>query len=171
MDHFARPDDELAMAQVRGELTRNFQGYSTHGNCDIIGMGISAISKIGDCYAQNVHGISDYESRLISSTIPIYRGYKLDNDDLLRQYIITQLICHLALNFSDVEEKYLVDFSEYFYNELQALNIMQDDGLLSMDVEGITISPAGRLLARNICMVFDKYLRQSEASQVFSKAI
>ncbi len=171
MDHFARPDDELAIAQAQGKLTRNFQGYSTHGDCDIVGMGISAISKIGDCYAQNIHAIPKYESCINSGTIPICRGFKLDNDDLLRQYIITQLICHLSLNFSDVEEKYLVDFSEYFYNELQALKIMQDDGLLSIDVEGITISPAGRLLVRNICMVFDKYLSHAKASQVFSKAI
>jgi oxygen-independent coproporphyrinogen III oxidase len=171
MDHFAKPDDELAIAQQQGKLTRNFQGYSTHGDCDIVGMGITAISKIGNCYAQNRPDIPEYERCIDSGTIPIYRGYKLDNDDLLRQYVITQLICNFKLVFSDVEDKCMIDFTEYFYNELQAIKIMQDDGLLIMDIEGITISPAGRLLVRNICMVFDKYLRQSEASRSFSKAI
>jgi len=154
MDHFAKPNDELAIAQTKGKLTRNFQGYSTHGDCDIVGMGISAISKIGDCYTQNFHAIP-----------------KLDNDDLLRQYIITQLISHLTLKFSDLEERFKVDPIEYFYNELQALKNMQHDGLLVLDIEGITISPPGRLLVRNICMVFDKYLRQSSQQQSFSKTI
>jgi oxygen-independent coproporphyrinogen-3 oxidase len=171
MDHFAKPDDELAVAQARGELTRNFQGYSTHGDCDIVGMGISAVSKIGDCYAQNYHAIPEYEKSINSDTIPIFRGYKLDNDDLLRQYIITQLICHFSLKFSDVEEKYMVDPSEYFYNELQALKNMQNDGLLIVDIEGIKISVAGRLLVRNICMVFDKYLHPAVTEQSFSKTI
>ncbi|MFT7461648.1 MAG: oxygen-independent coproporphyrinogen-3 oxidase, partial [Planctomycetota bacterium] len=167
----AKPDDELAIAQQQGGLTRNFQGYSTRGECDIVSMGISAISKIGDCYAQNYHDIPEYEKSINSGTIPIFRGYKLDNDDLLRQYIITQLICHFTLEFSDVEERYLIDFNEYFYNELQALRSMQNDGLLTIGMERITISPAGRLLIRNICMVFDKYLRQSGVNQLFSKAI
>jgi oxygen-independent coproporphyrinogen III oxidase len=171
MDHFAKPDDELAIAQDKGELTRNFQGYSTHGDCDIVGMGISAVSKIGDCYAQNFHAIPEYEKSIKSGTIPIFRGYKLDNDDLLRQYIITQLICHLSLKFSELEERYMIDPTEYFYNELQALKNMQDDGLLVLDIEGITILPPGRLLVRNICMVFDKYLRQSTQEQSFSKTI
>ncbi len=171
MDHFAKPDDELTIAQQKGKLTRNFQGYSTHGDCDVIGMGISAISKTGNCYAQNYHSIADYERSINADTIPIFRGYKLDNDDLFRQYIITQLICHFSLKFSDVDDRYLIDFQEYFYNEIQALKMMQNDGLLTMDLEGIKISAAGRLLVRNICMVFDKYLRQSTANQSFSKAI
>ena len=171
MDHFAKPDDELTIAQDKGKLTRNFQGYSTHGDCDIVGMGISAVSKIGDCYAQNFHAIPEYEKSIKAGTIPIFRGYKLDNDDLLRQYIITQLICHLSLNFSELEERYMIDPTEYFYNELQALKNMQNDGLLVLDIEGITILPPGRLLVRNICMVFDKYLRQSTQEQSFSKTI
>lgn len=171
MDHFAKPDDELAIAQQQGGLTRNFQGYSTRGECDIVSMGISAISKIGDCYAQNYHGIPEYEKSINADTIPIFRGYKLDNDDLLRQHIITQLICHFSLDFADVEDRFRIDFPEYFYNELQSLKIMRNDGLLTMNADGIKISPAGRLLIRNICMVFDKYLRHADANQTFSKAI
>jgi oxygen-independent coproporphyrinogen-3 oxidase len=171
MDHFAKPEDELAVAQEQGKLTRNFQGYSTHGDCDIVGMGISAVSKIGDCYTQNYHAIPEYEKSINADTIPIFRGYKLDNDDLLRQYIITQLICHLSLKFSDIEHKFMIDSTEYFYNELQTLKTMQNDGLLEIDISGIRISPSGRLLVRNICMVFDKYIRQSEKEQTFSKTI
>ncbi len=171
MDHFALPDDELAIAQLEGGLTRNFQGYSTRGECDMVSMGISAISKIGDCYAQNYHDIPNYEKAICAGVIPVCRGYKLDNDDLLRRYVITQLICHFCLDFPDVEDKFRIDFPEYFYNEIQALKVMQNDGLLDLTPERITISPSGRLLVRNICMVFDKYLRHSEADRTFSKAI
>ncbi|MFQ5659647.1 MAG: oxygen-independent coproporphyrinogen III oxidase [Gammaproteobacteria bacterium] len=171
MDHFAKPDDELALAQQNGTLYRNFQGYSTHADCDLVGMGITAISKIGDCYAQNVHSIDDYGKYIGEGTIPINRGIKLDSDDLLRRDVITQLICHFKLEFGVIEDKYRINFTDYFYNELQALKVMQEDGLLTMDMEWIRISPAGRLLIRNICAVFDKYLRQAQSEQIFSRVI
>ena len=171
MDHFAKPDNELTIAQRDGELTRNFQGYSTHGDCDIIGMGITAISRIGDSYAQNVTTLEEYDSLISNGRIPVYRGIKLDSDDLLRRDVITQLICHFQLEFADIEEKHRIDFNDYFYNEIQTLKIMEHDGLLSLDPEKITISLQGRLLIRNICMVFDKYLRQAQSEQVFSRVI
>lgn len=171
MDHFARPDDELALAQKQGTLTRNFQGYSTHANCDIIGMGISAISKVGDCYSQNVYEISDYEKLVTAGRIPVYRGLKLDGDDLLRRDVITQLICHFNLEFEQIETRHRINFNDYFYNEISILKGMERDGLLSIDAERIRVSPAGCLLVRNICAVFDKYLRQTQAEQTFSRTI
>ena len=171
MDHFAKPDDELAVAQRNGDLMRNFQGYSTHGNCDIIGMGITAISKIGNCYTQNVTNLEDYDKALSANKIPVYRGIKLDSDDLLRRDVIMQLICHFELDYDDIETKHRVNFIEYFDNELQTLKVMEEDGLLDLDVDRIIVSPRGRLLIRNICMVFDKYLRQSQVEQVFSRVI
>ena len=171
MDHFAKPDDELAIAQKNGTLNRNFQGYSTHADCDLIGMGITAISKIGDCYAQNVHDIPEYEKLLSANEIPVYRGIKLDGDDLLRREIISRLICHFKLYFSEIEDKYRINFNDYFYNELAVLKAMQSDGLLNMDLESIYVLPAGRLLIRNICAVFDKYLRQQQSENIFSQTI
>ena len=171
MDHFAKPDDELAVAQRDGELTRNFQGYSTHGNCDIVGMGITAISKIGNCYTQNVSNLEDYDRALGAGKIPVYRGIKLDRDDLLRRDVIMQLICHFELDFDEIESKHRINFKEYFENELHTLKVMQEDGLLDLDVDRITVSQRGRLLIRNICMVFDKYLRQTTTEQIFSRVI
>ncbi|HLA43698.1 MAG TPA: oxygen-independent coproporphyrinogen III oxidase, partial [Aggregatilineales bacterium] len=171
MDHFAKPDDELAIAQRNGDLTRNFQGYSTHGDCDIIGMGITAISKIGNCYTQNVNNLEDYDKALSAGKIPVYRGIKLDRDDLLRRDVITQLICHFELEFDDIETRHRINFNEYFENELHTLKVMEADGLLNLDVERIRVSPRGRLLIRNICMVFDKYLRQTQSEQIFSRVI
>ena len=171
MDHFAKPDNELTLAQRNGELTRNFQGYSTHGDCDIIGMGITAISRIGDTYTQNVTTLEEYDTLINKGKIPVYRGIKLDSDDLLRRDVITQLICHFKLEFSEIEDKHRIDFNDYFYNEIQTLKIMENDGLLTLDPEKITISLQGRLLIRNICMVFDKYLRQAQSEQVFSRVI
>ena len=171
MDHFAKADDELAIAQKNNKLTRNFQGYSTHADCDVVAMGVSAISKIGDCYAQNHHEIDTYQQAIKQDRLSVFRGFKLDNDDLLRRHVITRLICYFELDFAEVQESYLIDFQSYFYNELQALKSMQEDGLLQLDVEGIKITSSGRLLVRNICMIFDKYLREKSTQQLFSKAI
>ena len=171
MDHFAKPDDDLTLAQQQGNLTRNFQGYSTHGNCDIIGMGITAISKIGDCYSQNVHPIETYTEIIKAGNIPVNRGIKLDRDDLLRRDVITELICHLELQYSDIEKKHRIVFNDYFYNEIQTLKAMQEDNLLTINPDSIKISPEGRLLVRNICCNFDKYMRQSQNEQVFSRVI
>ena len=171
MDHFARPDDELAVAQKNCTLHRNFQGYSTHAGCDSVGMGITAISQTGDCYAQNVRTLEEYNDHIAQDRLPISRGIKLDYDDCLRRDVIIRLICHFYLAFSFVAEMYDVEFSDYFYNELIALREMEKDGLLTMDADSITVLPKGRLLIRNICMVFDKYLKTGKGSGRFSRVI
>ena len=170
MDHFARPDDELAVAQREGTLYRNFQGYSTHANCDLIGMGITSIGSVGNCYAQNLKGLDEYYVCIDAGKIPVFRGYELSKDDELRRDVITQLICHFALNFAAVEKAWNIDFKRYFETELNRLENMVGDGLLNIDAEGIKVMPVGQMLIRNICMVFDAYLKDSKG-QRFSKVI
>ncbi len=170
MDHFARPDDELAIAQANGTLYRNFQGYSTHAECDLVAMGITAISMVGRCYAQNVKTLDEYNERIDAGELAIFRGVKLDDDDVLRREVITQLICHFTLDKPAIEQRFGIAFDDYFATELQELTTMQDDGLLTLHPDRIDVNPPGKLLIRNICMVFDKYLRQQK-TQRFSKVI
>ncbi len=170
MDHFAKPMDELARAQQEGTLYRNFQGYSTHADCDLVAMGVTSISKVGDSYSQNLKTLDAYYNRLDSGHLPVFRGVLLNADDCLRRTAITQLICHFALEFAALEKQYGIVFADYFAAELQELGDMQADGLLELSASGIQVRPAGRLLIRNICMVFDAYLRQ-QSSQRFSKVI
>jgi oxygen-independent coproporphyrinogen-3 oxidase len=170
MDHFARPDDELAVAQRQGTLYRNFQGYSTHADCDMVAMGVTAIGMVGHSYSQNVRTIDDYEAALEAGRLPIMRGIELSPDDLVRRHIISRLICHFELDFGRVEQGYGLVFRDYFAPELAALVPMQDDGLLDLDATTIRVRPAGKLLIRNICMVFDRYLRDSQERR-YSKVI
>jgi oxygen-independent coproporphyrinogen-3 oxidase len=170
MDHFAKPDDELAVAQRNKTLYRNFQGYSTHAGCDLIGFGVTSIGMVGNTYAQNVRTLEEYYPRLDSGQLPVFRGVELDADDLLRRDVITRLICHFDLSFADVEREHGIVFTDYFAHELSELDGMQADGLLVKTGSGITVQPAGRLLIRNICMVFDRYLRERQG-QKFSKVI
>ncbi len=171
MDHFAKPDDELAIAQEKNTLYRNFQGYSTHKDCDVIGMGITAISRIGNCYSQNVRTLEEYYQCLAQNRIPTARGLCLDDDDRIRRDVISRLICNFNLDYEEIEELHDINFREYFNNELLMLNDLVIDGLCSIDETGITVSPKGRLLIRNICMVFDKYLRESTGKTSYSKVI
>ena len=170
MDHFAKPDDELAIAQRNGTLYRNFQGYSTHSGCDLVAMGITAIGMVGDSYSQNIKQLDDYYARIDNGRLPLYRGIQLDADDRLRRGIITQLICQFELDIPTIERRYGVNFADYFAVELAELGDMQADGLLTADNETIRVLPAGRLLIRNICMVFDRYMR-NRTEQRFSKVI
>jgi oxygen-independent coproporphyrinogen-3 oxidase len=170
MDHFAKPDDELAAAQREGTLYRNFQGYSTHANCDLVGLGITAIGQVGDCYAQNVRTIEEYGACIDAGELAVFRGIELSADDRLRRVVITQLICHFALNFADLERAFGVRIVDYFGQELAELADMQHDGLLEVGASSIRVKPAGKLLIRNICMVFDRYLREREG-QRYSKVI
>jgi oxygen-independent coproporphyrinogen-3 oxidase len=170
MDHFAKPDDELAVAQRERTLYRNFQGYSTHADCDLIGLGITSIGKVGDTYGQNVKGLDEYYQRIDAGQLPIFRGIELDADDVLRREVITQLICHFSLHQSEIEQQFNISFKDYFARELEELQAMAGDGLLTIAGDVIDVAPAGRLLIRNICMVFDKYLRQAK-EQRFSKVI
>ncbi len=171
MDHFAKPDDELAVAQQRHTLYRNFQGYSTHANCDLIGMGITSIGMVGDTYSQNVKTLDAYYGSLERGELPIMRGVELDADDLLRRQVIMELICHFELTFDQIEGAFEISFNEYFQAELNELTQMQEDGLLTVDTGHIQVTPAGKLLIRNICMVFDRYLRAPSSGQRFSKVI
>lgn len=170
MDHFARPDDELAVAQREGGLYRNFQGYSTHADCDLVAMGITAIGKIGDTYSQNVKTLDQYETLIDAGRLPVFRGIVLSVDDKLRRTVITQLICHFEVNFARIEQEYPVSFRDYFAAELDECRTMQADGLLVVQPNSLIVSPAGKLLIRNICMVFDAYLRTAQKQQ-FSKVI
>ena len=170
MDHFAKPDDELAIAQREGKLYRNFQGYSTHSDCDLIGLGITSIGRVGDAYIQNVKELDEYDRLIGQNKLPVFKGVELDDDDKLRRAVITQLICHFDLTFANIERAFSIRFADYFAKELAALTPMQADGLLAVSKGGIQVLPAGRLLIRNICMVFDKYLAQKQQQQ-FSKVI
>lgn len=169
MDHFAKPDDELAVAQREGHLYRNFQGYSTHSDCDLVGLGITSIGRVGDAYIQNVKELDEYDRLIGQNKLPVFKGVELDDDDKLRRAVITQLICHFDLSFAAIERQFGINFAGYFAPELEALRPMQTDGLLTLGAEGVQVLSAGRLLIRNICMVFDKYLAQKQ--QQFSKVI
>lgn len=171
MDHFARPDDELTAAQTEGKLQRNFQGYATHGDCDLASFGVSAISALGNSFAQNHKDLPKYYEAIDSGKLPIARGMKLNDDDLIRAKVIEQLICHFELNFSGIETRFGISFADYFENELVTLNSMVDDGLLTLDKTGIQVTPAGRLLIRRICMVFDAYIQENSAQVRYSKVI
>jgi len=170
MDHFARPDDELARAQREGTLYRNFQGYSTHADCDLVAMGITAIGMVGPSYSQNVRTVDEYYERIDDGHLPIFRGVELDTDDLLRRDVITRLICNFELDIPVIEAGHGVRFEDYFAAELSDLARMQADGLLVVEPRAIRVLPAGRLLIRNICMVFDRYLRERQ-EQRFSRVI
>jgi len=170
MDHFAKPDDELAIAQRDGNLYRNFQGYSTHADCDLVALGITAIGKVGNTFSQNVKTLEEYYERIDNDQLPIYRGMTLSDDDLLRQAVISELICHFHLNISSIDNKFGITFNDYFSKELAELEPMEKDGLLTVKNENINVLPAGHLLIRNICMVFDRYLKEQQP-RAYSKVI
>jgi oxygen-independent coproporphyrinogen-3 oxidase len=158
MDHFALPDDDLAIAQRQGRLHRNFQGYSTHADCDLVACGVSAISSVGGTYSQNAKTLDAYYERLDSNALPIVRGRQLTMDDTLRRFIIQMLMCNFELSIESLEMAYPITFTSYFASELGKLNALADDGLLTIDDEWLSVTPKGRLLIRNICMTFDRYL-------------
>lgn len=167
MDHFAAPEDALSQALADGSLQRNFQGFSSHAECDLVAMGITAIGRIGECYAQNVRDVDAYYERLRAGRLPVLRGVQLDEDDRLRRRVISDLICHGEVDKSAVA----ADFDGYFADELAALAPMQDDGLIEVDAQRIRVLAPGRLLIRNVCMVFDRYLRGESRPERFSRAI
>ncbi len=167
MDHFALPEDKLSLALDNGSLQRNFQGFSSHAQCELVAMGITAIGQIDDCYAQNVRGTGDYYEHLKAGRLPVYRGVRLTPDDRLRRRVIADLICHGYVDKAAL----MSGFDDYFAREVAQLAPMQADGLLRDDKEGIRVLPPGRLLIRNICMVFDHYLRDESRPERFSKAI
>ncbi|TRZ68112.1 MAG: oxygen-independent coproporphyrinogen III oxidase [Rhodocyclaceae bacterium] len=171
MDHFAKPDDELAVAQRQGRLHRNFQGYSTHAEADLMAFGVSSISKVGPSYCQNVKTLDEYYDSLDRGVLPVMRGIELTADDLLRRSIIQALMCHFVLSIESIEIAHLIDFKSYFAAELQGLREMEQAGLLKIDSQWITIEPRGRMLVRVIAMVFDRYLRANSEQVRYSKVI
>ncbi|MDP2792855.1 MAG: oxygen-independent coproporphyrinogen III oxidase [Sulfurisoma sp.] len=171
MDHFAKPDDELAVAQRQGRLHRNFQGYSTHAEADLLAFGVSAIGKVGPTYCQNYRTLDEYYDALDRNELPVMRGLELTADDLLRRSIIQALMCHFELSIESVEIAHLIDFKSYFAEELAALREMEQAGLLSIDSQWITVEPKGRMLVRVIAMAFDRYLRTDRERARYSKVI
>jgi oxygen-independent coproporphyrinogen-3 oxidase len=171
MDHFAKPDDELAVAQRAGRLHRNFQGYSTHSDCDMLSFGITSIGKVGATYSQNVKTLDEYYDRLDNGILPVFRGIELSPDDVLRRAIIQSLMCHFELSMDDVEAKHGVDFRTYFATELAALREMEEGGLLRIEERRVVVLPPGRMLVRAISMAFDKFLRADRESKRYSKVI
>ncbi len=165
MDHFAKPDDELAVAQRQGRLHRNFQGYSTHAEADLIACGVSAISSVGQSYSQNVKTLEEYYAALDKDELPIARGYKLTIDDVIRRFIIQMLMCNFELSISSLEQAFPITFKDYFVTELELLQEFADMGLLTMDDQWISVTLRGRLLIRNICMAFDHHLQQARRLQ------
>ncbi|KTC02763.1 coproporphyrinogen III oxidase [Pseudomonas syringae ICMP 11168] len=170
MDHFALPDDELATAQEDLTLQRNFQGYTTHGHCDLIGLGVSAISQVGELYSQNSSDLNEYLRLLDSDQPATRRGLICNDDDRIRRVIIQQLICHFTLDFGEIEKTFCIDFRDYFSEAWPQLLGMASDGLITLSETGIEVRPAGRLLVRAVCMVFDTYLTRQNRQQ-FSQVI
>jgi oxygen-independent coproporphyrinogen-3 oxidase len=160
MDHFARPEDGLVRAQREGRLQRNFQGYATHGDCDLLGFGVSAISSFGGAYVQNAKSLERYREHLSEGLRPVERGFRLSAEDRLRRHVIGQLICHFQLDFAALRRHFDIDPEHHFAAELARLQPMAEDGLVALDAHGIRVLNAGRLLVRCICMVFDAYLEQ-----------
>jgi len=169
MDHFARPDDELAIAQSEGKLQRNFQGYSTHGDCDLLAMGSTAIGKTRSSFSQNHRNLDDYYAAIDAGNLPIFRGMLLSKDDQVRALVIQELICHFRLDFNAIAKRFDINFRKYFAAELVNLLPMEQDGLLRVERGYIQVLPVGRLLIRNICMMFDAYLQKNQ--QQYSKVI
>ncbi|MDR1935636.1 MAG: oxygen-independent coproporphyrinogen III oxidase [Candidatus Accumulibacter sp.] len=171
MDHFAKPDDELAVAQRAGRLHRNFQGYSTHAERDMLSFGITAIGQLGTSYSQNVRTLDDYYARLDDGVLPVFRGVELTPDDVLRRALIQSLMCHFALPFAAFEKEYGIDFPSHFALEIAELGEMERAGLLRIEPGRIVVLPPGRMLVRAISMVFDARLRADRPQNRYSKVI
>jgi oxygen-independent coproporphyrinogen-3 oxidase len=171
MDHFAKPEDDLAKALLQGRLHRNFQGYSTHADTDLVACGVSAIGSVGATYSQNAKTLDEYYAKLDNNELPIAKGIKIGMDDALRRAIIQMLMCNFELSIASVETAFPITFSDYFVEEIARLAPMIEDGLLTMEDGWISVTPKGRLLVRNICMVFDRYLAQQTTAARYSKTI
>ena len=173
MDHFALPDDELALAQARGGLHRNFMGYTTHADSDLVGLGVSAISHIGDSFSQNPRDLPSWQAALDEGRLPVFRGMRMNEDDQLRADLIQQLMCQGEIPVAALERRYAIDFAEYFALALDRLAPLAEDGLVRVEEQRIVVTSRGRLLLRNIAMCFDHYLDQpaTVTTPRFSRAI
>jgi len=171
MDHFAKTNDDLARAQRQGRLHRNFQGYSTRPDYDLIGLGVSAISKVGPTYAQNVRTLDEYYETLRGGALPTQRGIQLNADDLVRRAVIMALMCHFEVAKESIATAHLIDFDAYFARELAELVPFQEAGLIECNRDWISVTPKGKLLVRAMAMVFDRYLREDRARRPYSKIV
>ena len=172
MDHFAKPEDELTVAMQNGTLYRNFQGYSTHAGINLFAIGITSIGMLSDIYVQNYKRLEDYYQSIDEGRLPVMRGVTLNEDDQLRREVITELMCNFRLNKSFFEQKYNMQFDDYFAEALENLRSFEDDNLIMLGEKQLKVTDIGRLLIRNIAMNFDYYLmkKQGEKPQ-FSRTV
>jgi oxygen-independent coproporphyrinogen-3 oxidase len=174
MDHFALPDDDLVRAQEAGHLQRNFMGYTTHADCDLIGVGVSAISHIGESFSQNFRDLKSWEAAIDEDRLPVWRGLALSADDLVRAEVITQLMCQGRIDIAPIEGHFGIDFCTYFSDAFARLQSHVDDGLVVVDRGHIAVTAPGRLLLRSVAMCFDRYLQNPPADSVstaYSKVV
>lgn len=171
MDHFALPEDALAIAKRQGRLHRNFQGYSTQPDCDLVGLGVSAIGKVGATYSQNMKTLDEYQYLIDQGRLPVARGLALSRDDILRRSVIMALMCQGEVLFESIELAHLIDFRQYFAAEMEQMREMQQQGLVSISESSIQVTPLGWFFVRGVAMVFDKYLQADRTRARFSKII
>jgi oxygen-independent coproporphyrinogen-3 oxidase len=171
MDHFAKPEDELSIALKEKKLYRNFQGYSTNANADLYAMGITGISQLENVYAQNYKTEKQYYEAIDNEALPIARGYRLNEDDIIRRFVIMRLMCDFEINFSQAEEKFKINFKEYFARGLNNLKEMEEDELVRIEENKIEVTGMGRLLIRNIAMNFDGYIERKEDKAKYSRTV
>jgi oxygen-independent coproporphyrinogen-3 oxidase len=171
MDQFALPDDSLAQAQVSGSLQRNIQGYTLHGDADVIGFGTSAISEVGPLYAQNHTSISQWQSAIADAELPLARGVELDFDDRVRRDLIRSLTCQHRVDLAELGERWQIDAAAYFSAELAALGPLADNGMLHTTETGIILTDEGRLVSRAVAMQFDRYLGGADRRQRLARIL
>jgi len=171
MDHFALPTDSLAIAKRQGRLHRNFQGYSTQPDCDLIGLGVSSIGRIGATYSQNAKTLEEYYDHLDQGRFPVVRGLALTRDDVLRRAVIMAIMCQGQVSFESIELAHLIEFRKYFAPEMEALKKLADQGMLTLDETGIQVTDVGWFFVRAVAMVFDRYLQTDRTRAKFSKII
>ena len=171
MDHFALPTDALSVAKRQGRLHRNFQGYSTQPDCDLIGLGVSSIGRVGATYSQNAKTMEEYCDRLDQGLLPVVRGLTLSRDDLLRRTVIMALMCQGNVQFESIDVSWLIDFRSYFFAELEILQGMAEQGLVKVDAHSISVTPTGWFFVRGVAMVFDRYLQADRNRTRFSRIL
>ena len=171
MDHFALPDDELALALKNESMQRNFQGYSTFADTHMLAFGVSSIGFIGNSYYQNAKDLASYYRFLDNNELPILRGIQLNQDDIIRREIIQSIMCQFKLNYTEFAKQFSIDFNSYFVKELAQLPVLAELGLINLVLDGFSVSDKGRFLIRNVAMIFDKYLQRNQDKQRYSKVI